>query len=63
MMDNGYPQTTEIKLLKGCIKTESYELKNPFSNSKKNEQSQIDAIKQISNVVNWRPEGIKYSKN
>ena len=26
MMDNGYPQTTEVKLLKGFIHTESYEL-------------------------------------
>ena len=24
MMDNGYPQTTEVKLLKEYIKTESY---------------------------------------
>lgn len=27
MMDNGYPQTTESKILKDFIKTESYELK------------------------------------
>jgi len=26
MMDNGYPQTTEFKLLKEFIKTESHEL-------------------------------------
>ncbi len=62
MMDNGYPQTTEVKLLKGFIKTESYELSNPFT--KKNQMnSQIEAAKQISNVVQWRQEGIKYSKN
>lgn len=63
-MDNGYPQTTEVKLLKDYIKTESYELKDPFSkfmNSGAN--TSFDAIKQISNVVSWRREGIKYSKN
>jgi AP-1 complex subunit mu len=56
MMDNGYPQTTEVKLLKGFIKTESYELKSPLSNfiAKSNPNSQIEAAKQISNVVSWR---------
>lgn len=27
MMDNGYPQTTEVKILKEFIKTESFQLK------------------------------------
>lgn len=64
MMDNGYPQTTEVKLLKGFIKTESYELKTPFSNfGKSNQATSFDFAKQISNVVSWRQEGIKYSKN
>lgn len=64
MMDNGYPQTTEVKLLKGFIKTESYELKSPFSSfTKPVSNSSIEAAKQISNVVSWRQEGIKYSKN
>jgi len=27
MMDNGYPQNTEFKILKEFIKTESFELK------------------------------------
>jgi AP-1 complex subunit mu len=31
--------------------------------SKNNAVSQIEAAKQISNVVSWRQEGIKYSKN
>ena len=62
MMDNGYPQTTEIKLLKGYIKTESYELTNPFS-KKASQHNQQMSIGQITNTVNWRPEGIKYSKN
>lgn len=61
-MDNGYPQTTEIKLLKGFIKTESYELSNPFSKKTKMANS-IQSAQQISNVVSWRQEGIKYSKN
>lgn len=63
MMDNGYPQTTEVKLLKGFIKTETYELKTPFTKFNKSEATSIDAAKQISNVVSWRQEGIKYSKN
>ena len=63
MMDNGYPQTTEVKLLKGFIKTESYELKSPFTSMKNNTNSSIDAAKGISNIVSWRQEGIKYSKN
>lgn len=61
MMDNGYPQTTEIKLLKGFIKTESYQLTNPFASKKATTVTNIPT--QISNVVSWRPEGIKYSKN
>ena len=60
-MDNGYPQTTEVKLLKGFIKTESYALTNPFTSKKSNAPTNIPT--QISNVVSWRPEGIKYSKN
>jgi AP-1 complex subunit mu len=60
MMDNGYPQTTEFKLLSKFIKTESYEL---TTNSKKQLNAQIDAAKQSTNVVSWRPEGIKYAKN
>jgi AP-1 complex subunit mu len=61
MMDKGYPQTTEVKLLKGFIKTESYALTNPFASKKTNAPTNIPT--QISNVVSWRPEGIKYSKN
>ena len=54
MMDNGYPQTTEIKLLKGFIKSQSYELSNPFSRNKEKMASSIDSARQISNVVSWR---------
>jgi len=60
MMDNGYPQTTEFKLLSKFIKTESYELN---TGSKKAMKSQIDAASMATNVVSWRPEGIKYAKN
>ena len=63
MMDNGYPQTTEIKLLKGFIKTESYELSNPFSRGKAQMANSIDSARGVTNVVSWRQEGIKYSKN
>ena len=63
MMDNGYPQTTEVKLLKGFIHTESYQLTSAFTSKSNKDKSSIDAAKQISNIVSWRSEGIKYSKN
>jgi hypothetical protein len=37
-------------------------LSNPFS-KKSQLASSIDAARQVSNVVSWRQEGIKYSKN
>ena len=62
MMDNGYPQTTEFKILKEFIKTESHELAYDFS-WKKKKNTEIDIPNAISNVVSWRPEGLKYKKN
>eukprot|EP01016_Furgasonia_blochmanni_P013702 TRINITY_DN1701_c0_g1_i6.p1 TRINITY_DN1701_c0_g1~~TRINITY_DN1701_c0_g1_i6.p1 ORF type:complete len:440 (+),score=89.87 TRINITY_DN1701_c0_g1_i6:68-1387(+) len=58
MMDNGYPQTTEFKILKEYIKTEYHELKD-----KKVDPMDIKLPAAVSNVVGWRPEGIKYKKN
>mmetsp|Transcript_26607 Transcript_26607/g.30787 ORF Transcript_26607/g.30787 Transcript_26607/m.30787 type:complete len:431 (-) Transcript_26607:38-1330(-) len=56
MMDNGYPQTTEVKILQEFIKTEYHELKkgaDPFGGG----------ISTMTGVVSWRPEGIKHKKN
>ena len=53
MMDNGYPQATEVKILKEFIKTESHQLN----------VDQTKAPTAITNAVSWRPEGIKHKKN
>ena len=57
MMDNGYPQITEDKVLREYIKTES----NKLSKSDKIGATQIPIA--ASNIVSWRSEGIKHSKN
>lgn len=60
MMDNGYPQTTEFKILSEFIKNEKYEL------NKKEKKSVFDETKlpsAISNAQSWRPEGLSYKKN
>jgi AP-1 complex subunit mu len=55
MMDNGIPQTTEVKILREYIKTESFQfLLN---------QEQQRPPTAITNAVSWRPEGIKHKKN
>ena len=57
MMDNGYPQITEEKVLREYIKTES----NKLNKSEKISDAQVPIA--VSNIVSWRAEGIKYSKN
>ena len=57
MMDNGYPQITEDKVLREYIKTES----NKLAKSDKISEAQVPVA--ASNIVSWRPEGIKYGKN
>jgi len=53
MMDNGYPQTTEVKILKEYIRTESYQLSI----------EQLRPSPAITNAVCWRSEGIIHKKN
>ena len=60
MVDNGYPQITDIKSLSGIIKTERHKL---FKSKSSIEKNQNETIKSISNVVSWRKEGIKYKTN
>ena len=54
MMDDGYPQTTESKVLKDYITSESH-------------QMTVDQAKapgtSLTNSVSWRSEGIKHKKN
>jgi len=51
IMDHGYPQTTETKILKEFIKTDEYKMKVNSS------------ITVPTGSVTWRMEGIKYKVN
>ena len=55
MMDNGIPQTTEVKILREYIKTESFQLLAA--------SEQMRPPTAITNAVSWRPEGIRHKKN
>lgn len=52
MMDFGYPQVTETKILKEYITQESYKL-----------EVQARPPMAVTNAVSWRSEGLKYRKN
>ncbi|TFY54464.1 hypothetical protein EVJ58_g8852 [Rhodofomes roseus] len=52
MMDFGYPQTTESKILQEYITQESYKL-----------EAQVRPPIAVTNAVSWRSEGIRYRKN
>jgi AP-1 complex subunit mu len=65
VIDHGYPQTTETKILKEYIKTESYKIKadrergsRPATNT-----PQDQGTNYTTNKISWRPEGIKYRLN
>lgn len=55
VIDNGYPQTTEHRVLREFIKSESNKLAV--------EESSLTVPISVSNAVSWRSEGIKYKKN
>lgn len=55
MIDNGYPQTTEYKVLKEFIKMESHKLQE--------KEQPVNVPISVSNAVSWRGEGIKYKRN
>ncbi|CBZ51127.1 hypothetical protein NCLIV_042020 [Neospora caninum Liverpool] len=53
VMDNGFPQSTEVKVLREFIKNEAHQLS-------------VDALRPptaITNAVSWRSEGIFHKKN
>lgn len=52
MMDFGYPQYTEAKILSEFIKTDAYRM----------EVMQRPPMA-VTNAVSWRSEGIRYKKN
>jgi len=58
MMDFGYPQSTEPKILKEYIKTH----KKVLLGRKKNKQATAPPSS-VTNAVSWRSEGIKHTKN
>eukprot|EP00004_Rigifila_ramosa_P008149 TRINITY_DN1932_c0_g1_i1.p1 TRINITY_DN1932_c0_g1~~TRINITY_DN1932_c0_g1_i1.p1 ORF type:complete len:439 (-),score=121.14 TRINITY_DN1932_c0_g1_i1:97-1413(-) len=55
MMDFGYPQVTEPKVLQEYITVESNKLDK--------DANPAAALATVTNAVSWRPEGIKYRKN
>ena len=57
LMDHGYPQITETTVLKEYIKTNAHKM------TKQESLTDIVVPTAASNVVSWRPEGIKYKKN
>lgn len=52
MMDFGYPQTTDTKILQEYITQESHKL-----------ETQARPPMAVTNAVSWRSEGLKYRKN
>lgn len=52
MMDFGYPQYTEARILSEFIKTDAYRM----------EVTQRPPMA-VTNAVSWRSEGIRYKKN
>ncbi|RUS35460.1 Mu homology domain-containing protein [Jimgerdemannia flammicorona] len=52
MMDFGYPQTTETKILQEYITQDAHKL-----------EIQVRPPMAVTNAVSWRSEGIKYRKN
>jgi AP-1 complex subunit mu len=55
ILDHGYPQTTETRILKEFIKTES--------NQKMDTKKELELSKTFTNVISWRTDNIKYKKN
>jgi len=53
IMDHGYPQTTETKILKEFIKTESYKMSVPT----------LNITNTLAGSCTWRKEGIKHKVN
>lgn len=58
MIDNGYPQITDIKVLKQSIKSKHHELTKEGKSKKTNEMSES-----VNTNIPWRPGNYKYKKN
>lgn len=57
MMDHGFPQITETKVLKEYIKTESHKL------TREEKLTDVKVPEAVSTSVSWRTADIKYKKN
>ena len=55
MMDFGYPQTTDPKILQNYILQKGHKLEGA--------EQATQILKTVTGAVSWRPEGITYSKN
>lgn len=62
MMDFGYPQTTETKILKEYITQQSFKLQRTGKDLE-TDLTTARATSAGTTTVSWRPEGIKYRKN
>jgi AP-1 complex subunit mu len=68
MMDHGYPQITEVKVLQEYIKTEANKMQSNKMGGKSqgkafDNSSNLVVPTAASNVVSWRTDGIKHAKN
>jgi AP-1 complex subunit mu len=62
MMDNGYPQITEVKILQEYIKTGANQMNKGSNkgNNKFDSSSNLVVPTAASNAVSWRNDGIKH---
>eukprot|EP01064_Diplonema_japonicum_P001430 TRINITY_DN1091_c0_g2_i1.p1 TRINITY_DN1091_c0_g2~~TRINITY_DN1091_c0_g2_i1.p1 ORF type:complete len:441 (+),score=84.79 TRINITY_DN1091_c0_g2_i1:22-1323(+) len=58
ILDYGYPQTTEIDLLKMCITNATMKLESGAA-----KQGQKQLSDKLTGIIGWRKDGIKYRKN
>jgi AP-1 complex subunit mu len=65
VVDHGYPQTTETRVLKEYIKTESNKIKveKRSGSSSRSTSNQNVPVHTGVEKISWRPEGIKYRLN
>lgn len=69
MMDHGYPQITEVKVLQEFIKTEANKMSKHIGPVGLKQKTNTDQSMNLavptaaSNVVSWRTDGIKHAKN
>ena len=61
IMDHGYPQTTESKILKDFIVIESNKKNIDNKNNQPINESNVTST--MTNIVSWRKDGIKYPNN